>query len=93
MKLSLILIVAIAFTMSPAIAYAKGGSGGRSASSSSVRSYSPPTRNYSTRSATASKPTTRSKSSWFSSRDDDVECSVLKNSKHAADRAVYQRYC
>lgn len=26
-------------------------------------------------------------------KDNDVECSTLKNSRHAADREVYRRYC
>ncbi len=90
MKFLAVLTVVIAFTMPPALANAKGSSGrGSSVSSSSARSYSAPARSYST---TRSKPT-KSKSSWFSNRDDDVECSVLKSSKHAADRIVYKRYC
>lgn len=96
MKFLSVLTVVIAFTMSPALANAKGGGGGGrggSVSSSSARSYSAPARSYATRPAAASKPTTKSKSSsWFSS-DDEIECSTLKKSKHPADRAVYQRYC
>ncbi len=93
MKRLSILAAIIAFIMSPSLTYAKGGGSRGGSVSSSARSYSAPARSYSTRPAAASKPTTRSKSSWFSNRDDDVECSVLKKSKHAADRAVYRRYC
>lgn len=73
----------------PSLALAKGSSS--SGRSSVSRSYSAPTKSVST-----SKPSSyrASKSStWFSSKDDDIECSDLRRSKHPADKIVYKRYC
>lgn len=40
----------------------------------------------------ARKKTTKKIAKAFE-RDDDVECSTLRNSRYAADREVYRRYC
>lgn len=92
MKLLSVLAFAMSLILFPSIALAKGASSGGRASVSSSRSFSSPTKSYSSTKTSSSNRTTKS-SSWFSSKDDDIECSDLKRSKHAADRIVYKRYC
>lgn len=86
MKFISVLAFAMSLILFPSIALAKGASSGGRASVSSSRSFSSPSKSYS------SNRTTKS-STWFSSKDNDIECSDLKRSKHAADKIVYKRYC
>lgn len=91
---SIAFVFGLLLLASPAT-YAKGGVAvaARAAPVSSARSYSAPTpiRTYSSTPKSTYVPTTTTTAR--KRKDDDVECSTLRNSRYAADREVYRRYC
>lgn len=79
---------------------ARGGGGFSTARSSSSYSSSSSYRSYSAtpaRPAAPARPAQPAKpaksSTWFSQKDDDVECDTLRSSRYGSDRMTYKRYC
>ena len=84
-------VVLVALSMQQT--HAKGAVAARAAVVSTSRSTSAPVSR--TSYTSSSRPAAKKKSliSSYAKRDDDVECSTLRNSRYAADREVYRRYC
>lgn len=73
--------------------HAKSFTSSSSRSYSAPRSYSTPKTSYVTKQKTSTTKKIIKSVNKSLERDDDVECETLRNSRYAADREVYRRYC